>query len=381
MTYTYRFANLLSDTDIAEIELSGVRFDRRIIVPGSFSGSITVTNEDIAEKVRKIQPARDIVHVYRDADVWGTYIIWQKKVSGKGASVEVEFTGASIESWFYRRLLDAQDLSYSNTDQIAIMRDLIDRAQLGWSPYLDAPNLGITVKSGSSGVLRTRNYDITEAASVGQRIEELANVDNGFEYMIRTYYNGTKRARELVWGYPELNANTKEIVYFYPGNLTGYELLYDSTEGATVFWTRGDTIETDLTLENKPLMTLTPYHSSQYLNAAWPHLDRVVDYPSVKNLTTLEQYAQYWRDNRAGLVVIPTLEINNTDLTRSFTPNELGARATFVFNDVYFPLDANGSPTYSGEFRIVGMEITPDERGESERVRFVIANNFDPTDV
>jgi hypothetical protein len=73
--YTYRFADLLSDSDIAELELSGVKFDRRIIQPGAFSANITVTNRDIADQVKKIVPGKTLVHVYRDADVWGTYII------------------------------------------------------------------------------------------------------------------------------------------------------------------------------------------------------------------------------------------------------------------------------------------------------------------
>ena len=75
--YTYRFASLLSDADIAELELEDVKFDRRIIVPGKFSGTATVTNVDIANQVKKVIPAKTVVHVYRDADIWGTYIIGQ----------------------------------------------------------------------------------------------------------------------------------------------------------------------------------------------------------------------------------------------------------------------------------------------------------------
>lgn len=378
MTYTYRFANLLSDSDIAELELSNVRFDRRIIVPGSFSGSITVTNEDMASQVRAIQPGKSIVHVYRGADIWGTYIIWQKKISGKGSSVNVEFMGASLESWLYRRIIDSTDLVYTDVDQIEIMRDLVSRAQLGWAPYIDSANLGIEVQDGVSGILRTRRYDITEATSVGQRTEELANVNNGFEYMIRTYYNGSTRVRELVWGYPALNDTVKDVGFFYPGNITSYDFLYDAVDAGTVFWTRGDSIETDLTADSKPLMTPEPYHSTSYLDNSWPHLDKVIDYSSVKELATLEEYAQWWRDNRAGLVVIPTIEINNTDLATVFTPNELGARATFAITDPYFPLNPDGSPSYNGQFRIVGMEVSPDERGKSEQVRFITVSEFSP---
>lgn len=378
--YTYRFANLLSDSDVAELELTNVKFDRRIIVPGSFSGSVVVTNADIGNEVKKVVPGKTIVHVYRDADIWGTYIIWSARVTSQGSNTTVEFSGSSLESWFYRRIVDVDELNYVQEDQIVILQDLVSNAQIGWLPYQEAANLNIQVAPvGTSGVLRDRNYKKTEAASYGQRMEELANVDNGFEYMIRTYVgdNGA-RVRELVWGYPGLNTNVDTFSYFYPGNISSYKFTYDANEASTAFWARGDTVESDYVQDAQPLMTQFPVLVGEYFDASWPHLDRVLDYSSVTDINTLEDYAAYWAATRAGIIMIPEIEIVPGKV--DFHPNLLGAYATFTITDHFFPLNADGVPSYTGQFRIVGIEVTPNERSRSETFRFVIADDFDPTD-
>lgn len=382
MTYTYRFANLLSDTDIAELDVQGVKFDRRIIVPGTFSGTVAVTNEEIARQVKKVVPGRSIVHIYRDSEIWGTYIIWSARVTGSRANTTVAFQGASLESWFYRRIVDVDELTYSQIDQIDIFRDLIFNAQIGWLPYEANADLRISVvpDTGVSGIKRDRVYKKTEAATFGQRMEELANVDDGFEYMIRTYVDDNgDRAREMLWGYPGINSGVGNFNYFYPGNIKSYEIFYDANDAATAFWTRGDTIESDYTEDAEPLMTQFPVLSGDYLDAAWPHLDKVVDYSSVTEIDTLEKYAEYWAIVRSGLVMIPQFEVIPGEV--DFNPNLLGSYATFTITDPFFPLENSGSPTYSGTFRVVGIEVTPDQRGNSESFRLVIEDSFDPTEV
>jgi hypothetical protein len=380
--YTYRFADLLSDSDVAELELSNVRFDRRIITPGAFSASITVTNTDLADQVKKVVPAKTVVHVYRDADIWGTYIIWQVRVrSSSRQGVTVEMTGASLESFFYRRLLDL-DSEYDNVDQFDIARDLITIAQTGWMPYPNAPQLGIISSPFiMSGVLRDRTYYVTDGATVGQRLEELANVDNGFEYMINTYVDNDAglRVREFVLA-EELGSDNIDVAFSYPGTIESYEIQYDATDAGTAFWTRGDSIQDDVTADARPLMTLEPALAEDWLDAGYPHLDKVVDYSTVIELSTLEAYAQWWKDNRAGTFAIPIISINTTDIATLITPSSLGTAAHFTILDEYFTL-VSGTPEFSSVHRIVGIEVTPPSRGATETIRFVISSNVDPTEM
>lgn len=374
--YTYRFANLLSDADVAEIELTNVRFDRRIIQPGAFSASIPVTNSDIATQVKKIVPARTIVHVYRDADIWGTYIIWNMKMrsSGRGP-VQVEIQGATLESWLYHRIVDV-DLVYDNVDQFDIARGLLTNAQTGWTPYESNADLNIIAQSNDSGVLRDRSYFLTDAASVGQRLEELANVDNGFEYMINTYVDvdAGARIREFVLA-TSMGSSNLDILYTYPGSIITYDITYDAGDAATAWWTRGDTIQDDATATEYPLMTAGPVLSSEWLDNGFPHLDKVVDYGSVTVLQTLEDYAAWWRDNHSGIKAVPVIEITTNDTTL-IPPSALGTSARFTIVDEMFSLG-----DFSSDNRVIGIEVTPPERGSQERIRLVIETAIDPTDL
>lgn len=381
--YTYRFADLLTDRDVAELEVDSVRFDRRIIVPGSFSGLVNVSNEDVARRTKAVVPGKTVCHVYRDQEIWGSYIIWTVRVQApQRGPVRVEFTGASLESWLYRRLLDV-DVTYNQLDQIQIANNLIDIAQAGWAPYEANANLGIEFRSGSSGVLRDRIYRKDEAAMVGQRLEELANVDDGFEYLIDVYYDpdANERKRLFKWGYPQIGDSNNFWSFQQPGNILGFELTFDAVEGATAFWTRGDSIEDDVTNEAIPLMTEEPAFATEFMNGGYPHLDRVVDYSGVTSLITLEKYAQWWRDNRGGIVTIPQLEVRADDTDfQLFTPQRIGEYASIAIENVYFPL-VDGSPSYSGNYRVVGLEVTAHQRSQIEKHRLIIAQDFDPTEV
>jgi hypothetical protein len=379
--YTYRFADLLSDSDIAELELSNVKFDRRIITPGSFTGTAYVTNLDIANQVKKVVPAKSIVHVYRDADIWGTYIIWSMRMrSSSRGPVTVEFQGASLESWFYHRIVD-QDLTFEDEDQFDIARALVENAQIGWTPYADNAQLGIVVDDNISGVLRDRSYYLAEAATVGQRLQELANVDNGFEYIIQTYYDQDLggRVRELILE-QTLSTENNPVVFTYPGSIADYEITYDATEAATAFWARGDTIDNDATDQSLPLITPAPVLASDWLESAFPHMDKVVDYSSVTVLTTLASYAAWWRDNHAGVWAVPVITINTTDTPTIIPPSALGTEAQFTIVDEMFGV-TDTLPDFSYQNRIIGIEVSVPQRGQAETIRLVIEQNIDPTEM
>lgn len=379
--YSYRFANLLSDADVAELELSNVKFDRRIIVPSAFSATLTVTNNDIATLAKRIVPAKTVVHVYRDADIWGTYIIWNMRIkSAPRGPVVIEYQGASLESWFDRRIIDI-DLNYTSTDQYSIARALVANAQVGWVPYPGAADLNITAGTNLSGVLRDRHYKLTEAATVGQRLQELANVDNGFEYFISTYVDESldARVRKLVIA-EELGLENGDFVYTYPGNIINYEITYDASDAGTAFWTRGGTAEEDLAEDAQPTMLSAPVLAEDWLASAFPHLDKVIDYSSVTVLATLTEYATWWRDNRAGVWAVPVIEVSTANSQTILSPTALGSYAQITIEDELFGLSDEG-PEFSYNNRIVGIEVTPPERGKQESIRLVVEQSFDPTDI
>lgn len=373
--YTYRFADLLTDLDIAELELSDVKFDRRISQAGAFSATIQVSNSEIAEQVKKVIPAKTVVHVYRDTEIWGTYIIWTMNISSSShGPVKVDLQGATLESWLEKRIVDV-DLSFDDVDQFDIARTLIDQAQTGWTPYENNANLGIEYNLDDSGVLRDRNYYVADAATVGQRLRELANVDDGFEFMINTYEDGGIRHRIFLI-YTQMGYENNDVIFTYPGNILSYQLTYDAVDSGTAWWTRGDSIEDDVTATSYPLMVAAPVLSDIWLDSNFPHLDKVVDYSSVTVLQTLEDYAAWWRDNHSGFIAIPVITINTSTLNTIITPTTLGSYADFTIEDEFFMLGE-----FSSRNRIIGIEVSPGERGSQESIRLVIETTIDPTDI
>lgn len=372
--YRYVFADLLTDQTMGELDLTGVTYDRRIIQPGTFRATIPIPSEEVARKAQRIFPrdesdrsrgeGRTVVHVYRGADIWGTYIIWQTVLAGdERGRITVQLQGATLESYLYQREVRT-DLTFTQDDQLDIARALL--GEMATRPEGD---VGLVLAAGTSGVLRDHTYRRSEAATYGQRLEELAARLDGFEYLIRTYVAGGQRVREWVPGYPRLGQVEVDHVFTQPGNVLSWSYTGDALMGATSWQTRGETVEGDLTVDSEPLMS-DPVDADAYLTAGWPLLDKTVDYSSVRVKATLDAYAAWWAATRAGSVRIPQVSVRLPAQT-GFTPNRLGDFARLALVNEWFPV-VDGRPTMSRDWRVIGMEVTPPERGDDvEAVKLI----------
>lgn len=376
--YRYVFADLLTDRTITELDLTGVTFDRRIIQPGSFRAIIPIPNRQVADQVRTVfpperywpppaGPGRTLVHVYRGADLWGTYLIWSAAPSGDDrGNIQVEVQGATLESYLDHRQIWADIPPFTQVDQTAIARALIAHMQASGG----SASIGLQTPAAPLSVARDRTYRASEAASYGQRLAELANVVAGFEYMIRTHHDpgAGGRVREFVTGHPHLGQRLTDHVFARPGNILTWSYPSDAASAATRWRGRGDTANDDVAADSQPL--LGGIHSANGLIAAgWPYLDHTEDYQGVTQVSTLDDYARWWRDTRSGVIRIPqaTVRLDQT----SFTPNNLGDHARLIISDDWFPLDA-GSPTFTVRWRVVGIEITPVSRDNGQETASLI---------
>jgi hypothetical protein len=373
--YQYLFCDLLTDQKLASLELEQVRFDRRIIQPGSFSAVAQVPNAEVAAKVRRIVPAapldwhtgpgRTVCHILRNGALWGTYLIWQVTPQGneKGRN-SVALQGASLESYL-NRVEIRTDLTYTGQDEITgIGAALITHMQS--DPRAD---IGLTLNTTATGQLRDRTYKRSEAASYGQRLGELAGVDDGFEWMIRTYLDGSgTRVREWVAA-DRLTSSAADHVFTRPGAVVSWSYLSDATDAATDWQARGATINTDLGETSEPLMSNT-WPVDELTDVGWPLLTKTLDFQTVTEFDTLQAYAHWSRNNRSGVVRIPQATVRLDDKTR-FTPNSLGDYARLTIVDTWYPLDSDGHPSFSERWRIVGCEITPPSRGIQETCKLI----------
>lgn len=355
LKFRYEFCDILTDTLVTTLEVAGVSYDGRIIQAGTFKGNTPITNRDTAAQVGLVRAGKHMVHIYRGPELWGSYIIWNKDITpdDKGF-LSCAWQGASLESAFMRRKIQ-EDLTYSQVEQLDIFRDLVDSFQ---GPLND--DLGFVADAGVSGQLRDRAYLETEDAEYGKRMSELANVENGFEYRIRTYVDGGSRVRRLVIGYPKIITNATPHVFELPGNIKNYKDSEDATRGGTRFRARGDSVTDPVTQVSTPLQS-DRYLAQELLDDGWPLWDVSVDRSGVIEKGTLNEYAAELRAKYSGAVKILTTSVR-LDNTTKLSPNTVGDYAQFTIKDINHPIGADGAPTFVQTLRVVGMEVVPESK-------------------
>ncbi len=368
--YRYRACDLLTDRHIADLDLSGVSFSRRIGEPGTFQATITISNPEEAERAALVVPrfpedlstgpGRTVIHVYRTGVIWGSYLLTAATVSSEGRSnTTISLTGSSLEEYLNWVQIRTSIDPYVGVDQIQIMRDLISRMQAN-----NIYDIGLTVQAGSSGVVRTQTYRRTDAASYGQRIGELADMDDGFEWLIRTVAqpNGT-RTRELVWGYPILGDDGADHIFQMPGDVTSITESIDATRGATAWQVRGEAVNDDVTDESVPLLSDVAY-ADAHLDAGWPGIDQSADYSTVRIKDTLDAYARWHANHLSGALrhVQATVWM---DADSTFSPNNLGDRARLMVVNDWWPIVSNRA-SFAKSWRVIGVDVSPPERGADQ---------------
>jgi hypothetical protein len=377
--YKYRFCDLLTDNFITYLDLSDVSYDRRIGEPGSFSATIPMPSLDMVEKVATIiprypgdlstGPGRIVVHVYRNGIVWGSYIIWSASIeSGDRGDLQARISGSSLESYLGRVEI-REDLDYTDEDQLQIARSLIESLQA--QTHAD---IGLTVEAGSSGVTRTVSYLAGESSTYGQRLTELADLDNGFETMIHTSDSGTGTiTREMLLGYPKLGSDTTEHVFSQPGNVIGFNEDIDATRGGTSFVARGESASTDASAASGPTLSV-PHDATAHLAAGWPRLDATITAHFERDTDTLDSYAARWAARNAGAVRVHQVSIRLDG--DDFTPANLGDMARVVLVNNWWPR-VNGAASFDQSWRVIGIAVQATTRGQRETAELIFEEVID----
>lgn len=378
LPYFLRFADLLTDRDICDLVLP-FKAERRIITTGAFSTSVTVTDQALGALLAKIVPTRTVCYVHADEQIVGCYLVWSNKRSRSEAGVVTcEIQGSTLESYFYRRQLDT-DLTYSGVEQTEIAAALVDGATGGTSTYPDAANIRLSIDRDVSGVTRDREYLASGNDYYGDLLENLASVDDGFEYTIDSYIDGGVRVRNMRIQYPSLRATEVVLTADEPGEVLSWSVTDDGTQGYTRFRCRGKADTSDPSVSSEPI-TSAWLEADTYLSAGYPLLDASADYTSVTDVSTLTAYAEWWRSNRAGPLRVITLSLDPRRMTaQGFTPFSLGCTIRTRLGNPAFPT-VNGIPGLVVDSRLIGFDLDVSSEGE-DTYTVVVESSFDPTEV
>jgi hypothetical protein len=361
------------------LDLVNVSFDKRILQAGSFSATIPIPNRTVGDQVAEIIPRDEsqlgigpgviTVQVYREGVCWGEYwITGAQPARSRRGTPAIQLRGSTLDAYLSRVELQ-DDLIYTGVDQIGIARTLLNHLAAQ-----EHANLSLSLQSGTSGVLRDRTYLESEGATYGQRLLELAQVDDGFEWMINLETLGGSLVRRWVWGYPQLGTLDPPPHLFSDGRSGGDILEWqeeiDALRGGTRWRARGSLVGGDASTTSTPL-TSTVHEATAHLAAGWPRIDRTLSYSTVSEAGTLEDYAAFWATRAAGALRVDQVTVA-FGRNPSLTPNNLGDAGRFYFDNEW------NRATWKTR-RIIGMAITPTSRSSGkEEARLVLEGQGAP---
>jgi hypothetical protein len=296
--YAYIAYDLLTNTPVAEVPLSGVTWSLALNDDGSMSGTIPSGVARGRADLRSLLHARTAIYVLRDGDIVAGYILWDDQPTPAGLQIS-EGNCQGFLSYFNRRRISTT-LTYLQQDQFAIAENLIARAQA-----VTNGDIGIELVGTRSGVLRDRTYDGTEIKNLREALLQLGAVENGFDQTIAVSRgsDGAPRRRQAATG----------LVLEYPGNVLDYQWQRLGSSLATTVWAIGGT-PTTATTDDAELPALRSRADNVTLtNAGWPVLETDVSFTDVIEQPTLNAHAVGEALADSGIVVVPTITVRADD--------------------------------------------------------------------
>ncbi|GAA1406290.1 hypothetical protein GCM10009639_54010 [Kitasatospora putterlickiae] len=338
--------DLVTDRLLDRMTLTGVSYDDYIGKTGSLSATIPVPDTRTARRIREaLIPGRTIVHLVEDGELTWSGALWtrtRKRDPRAGYSCDIQAAG--LESFLRSHRLLYADLVAAGADQFAIARQLTTYAQVQ-----AGGNLGIEMDhTQTSGVPRDRSYSRYDLPYVGDLLDKLAAVENGFEWRIQVWADDTgARHRFLRLGYPKITVGTADLVI--PKSLVGsYSLPEDATTMANAWQSRGASTSTDMGSESVPLMSALLTSPADWAQG-WPRLDGTSDYSTVETQDVLDEHAGADLARAARPVAVPQVTVTG------IRP-PLGSHVRLRLRDTWH---------YDGlvaRYRVIGYRVQPAER-------------------
>jgi len=282
--------------------------------------------------------ARTVLYVERDGVIQKGGILW-----GNQASVSNDSLTFSGEGWHsYTRLRTIQQtLIYSGGDQDEIARALIFHMQI-----YGGGNLGITTSINNHGVTRDRTYPWHDGKFIGEAIEDLTQLENGFDFdYVSSYDSNGEIETAFVTRYPSSGRET-EIVFELGTNVS----LVDFTEDGKGVVTQQRVFGAGFGQEVK---TATASNGAAF--ASYPLIEGRSTYPDVVRQTTLDDYAAKALARGSEPPTFITLQVFPDQIPRMGS-YEVGDRVKVTVDYGYLQLDL-------APYRIVGHEVDVSQEG------------------
>lgn len=277
---------------------------------------------------------RTAIYVERDGVVVWSGILWNIDMD-----VNSNTATLSCEGWhsYWRKRYLRVEVIYSSAvdDQTAIAKELID-----WSQSQSGGNINIDTSAVvTTGIKRDRNWKEYERKNIGQLLEELTQIDDGFDWYYRTTRSGGVYTTQFLILYPK-TGRVAPIRFEMGANI---DVLRCTIDGKTM----ADYAEATGSGEGSAALSYEAIDANA-LNL-YPLLEDQLSFSDVTDVNTLAQYAK--RRVQAGKtpVIIPTIQVN-PNLDPVFGSYDLGDQVTVVGS--YGLLELNA------QYRITAISVS-----------------------
>ncbi|MCG6499184.1 hypothetical protein [Kitasatospora sp. A2-31] len=358
--YRVLICDLRSDQLLDVLPLWGVSFDEFLGKTGSLRATVHLVTAELAARARAaLVPGRTGLWVERAGAIWWGGVLWTTSLaSDEHGELSLALQAATWDSYLSHRILfDSHQAE--QVDQFDIVRNLIE-----YSAAQPGGDIGIEFGSELSGVRRDRFYSRYDQPYIRDLIEQLSRVERGFEWRIASTRDPDtgRRIKRLQLGHPVIRAGANEVVLSRPGPILSYTWPVDATTKANVWQSRGASVNRNQTADSHPL--LSPLvTSSADVAAGWPRLDGSADYSTVEQQETLDAHA---RADAAAHLAPQTVPAITVRLDAQISPALLGATARVKITDLWWP------EGMTARHRIVGISVTPPERGRPESAQLLL---------
>lgn len=342
------------DGDLLWVESGGEVSLIDSIVPISTRAQAAALNDAVSANRRQLVIDRDGV------------IVWCGPVaSAPYDDATNSRTVSAVEDWaVWRRRFNDQQRIYTGTDQLAIARALVTACQ-----SVPGGDIRVTVGTETCGVVRDHTYERYDLKSYAEAIEQLANLENGFDFAIEPSWDPAtgELVKTLRLSYPRRGRNYLQsgLVFELGRNIETFKWPDDGTRQANKVWATGNGSE-------DAMLIASAQDANQIRSAAsggpgYPLLEKVAAYSTVEQQATLDSHARADLATVAKPVELPEITVKAGE-DPIFGSYILGDAARIIIPPDMSAGFPDGIDTYR---RIVGWDVTvSDEGAESVKLYF-----------
>lgn len=381
MKWTYAATDLRDGTVICDaLPLEVASFERKVGDSAAMSASLDLSADDTWNRtfLPLMRLKRTVVWAIGDGyPRWGG-ILWDAPHQS-ALEANLPLSISTIESIFDRRRIN-DNLTYTQVDQFDIFRSLVSYA-LGKAYGSIA---SFTISDALSGVLRDRSYVATDHGNVLEALQNLAGVDDGFEWTCEPVWIDADTGVPgwlLNLGYPTLgrSALDTDTVLTMPGNVVDYAWPRTGSRSANSMRAVGDSATDG---SGGQMISSTSHGvATDELVAGYPLLEDTLSYSGkgITDVATLNAHADTDVAARKGEVITPSITLQDDQEPR-LGDYAMGDGAYLQATSMLHPavLGSGGAvdqPGLQAAVRIFGWVVTPSTASSTgETVKLTLAD-------